>query len=178
MVRSALRVLASAMMVIWIGTSTVLAQAGGPHGPNLAHVDSGNHGSPDKGPSLTVSQRIDRNPQLVSRLQALLPAGMTLDSAAAGFKNQGQFIAALHVAHNLNIPFAELKADMTGAHHDSLGQAIHALKPPADAAAEVKKADRQADTDIKDSKTGSSNKSYRLGSGMPMGVGASAGFVR
>ena len=84
---------------------------------------------------------------------------MTLDQAAAGFKNQGQFIAALHVAHNLNIPFADLKADMTGTNHDSLGQAIHALKPTADGTAEVKKADREADTDLKASKSDHTNKS-------------------
>lgn len=138
--------------------STAFAQRGS-QGPNLAHVDNGNHGVDAKGPSLSVSQRIDRNPQLVSRLQALLPTGMTLDQAAAGFKNQGQFVAALHVAHNLNIPFADLKADMTGTNHDSLGQAIHALKPTVDATAEVKKADREADTDLKASKSDSTDKS-------------------
>jgi hypothetical protein len=159
MARSVLRALASAAVVSWIGTGALLAQAGGPHGgPNPVHVDNGNHGSPNKGSSLTFSQRIDRNPQLVSRLQALLPAGMTLDQAAAGFKNQGQFIAALHVAHNLGISFVDLKADMTGPNHDSLGKAIHALKPAADASAEVKKADTEADTDLKVS-TSDTNKS-------------------
>jgi hypothetical protein len=39
---------------------------------------------------------------------------MTLDRASAGFKNQGQFIAALHVSQNLNIPFSDLKAVMLG----------------------------------------------------------------
>jgi hypothetical protein len=140
-----IRVLASAVMVIWIGTGAVRAQAGASHAPNPPHVDNGNHGS---SASLTISQRIEANPQLASRLQALLPAGMTLDQAAAGFKNQGQFIAALHVAHNLGIPFAELQTDMTGPNPDSLGQAIQILKPKADASAEVKKADQEATTDL------------------------------
>src|SRR5439155_26462097 len=39
---------------------------------------------------------------------------LTLQAASAGFKNQGQFIAALHVSHNLNIPFDQLKAKLTG----------------------------------------------------------------
>ena len=39
---------------------------------------------------------------------------MTLDQASLGFKNQGQFIAALHVSQNLGIPFADLKTAMTG----------------------------------------------------------------
>jgi hypothetical protein len=157
MVRSALRALASAAVLIWIGTGVLFAQAGGPHGPSPTHVNNGNHGTP-KGPSLSISQRIDRNPRLAARLQALLPDGMTLDKAAEGFKNQGQFIAALHVAHNLDIPFDQLKADMTGANKYSLGKAIHELKPTADAAAEVKKADHEADTDIEASKTDSSDK--------------------
>jgi hypothetical protein len=137
----------------WFGAQPPLAQGRGPN-PSVAAVHGNSaHDSTPKGPSLTVSQRIERNPQLAARLQSLLPAGMTLDQAAAGFGNQGHFIAALHVSHNLNIPFADLKADMTGANHDSLGHAIHALKPAADATAEVKKADREADRDIKDSKT-------------------------
>ena len=32
-------------------------------------------------------------------------------NGASGFKSQGQFIAALHVSHNLNIPFDQLKTD-------------------------------------------------------------------
>jgi len=157
MVRTSITTFVTAAATVCM-VSTAFAQRGS-QGPNLSHGDAGNHGSPDKSASLTVSQRIDRNPQLVSRLQALLPAGMTLDQAAAGFKNQGQFIAALHVAHNLNIPFADLKADMTGTNHDSLGQAIHALKPTADGTAEVKKAYREADTDLKASKSDHTNKS-------------------
>jgi hypothetical protein len=39
---------------------------------------------------------------------------MTLNQASEGFKNQGQFIAALHVSQNLNIPFKDLKAAMLG----------------------------------------------------------------
>jgi len=39
---------------------------------------------------------------------------MSLNQASKGFKNQGQFIAALHVSQNLGIPFADLKTAMTG----------------------------------------------------------------
>jgi hypothetical protein len=87
-------------------------------------------------------------PQLASRLQPLVPAGMTLQQAAAGFRNQGQFIAALHVSHNLNIPFAQLKAEMTGAHPESLGQAIHELRPAEDAKAAARRAEREARDDL------------------------------
>ena len=65
--------------------------------------------------------RVENNSQLMSRLQPLLPSDMTLASAAQGFKNEGQFIAAVHVSQNLKIPFAQLKAEMVRPDHDSLG---------------------------------------------------------
>ena len=76
-----------------------------------------------------VLEHISRNPELNARVAKLLPPGMDLKTAAAGFKNQGQFIAALHVCKNLNIPFDQLKAKMTETHPESLGQAIHDLRP-------------------------------------------------
>ena len=62
---------------------------------------------------LSVGDRISNNTGLSTRIQPLIPTGMTLQAASAGFKNQGQFIAALHVSHNLNIPFDQLKAKLT-----------------------------------------------------------------
>ena len=61
-----------------------------------------------------IAQKISANKGLSSKMPALLPKGMTLNEASKGFKNQGQFIAALHVSQNLNIPFADLKTAMTG----------------------------------------------------------------
>lgn len=95
-----------------------------------------------------VPQQIAANPKLVERLTPLLPPGMTLAAAAAGFKNQGQFIAALHVARNLDIPFATLKAAMTGTGHDSLGQAIHELRPTENSQTAARTAEHEADVDI------------------------------
>ncbi len=73
--------------------------------------------------------RIERNPELRDRVRELLPPGTDARAAASGFKNQGQFIAALHVSKNLNIPFDQLKARMTGSDSMSLGKAIHDLRP-------------------------------------------------
>lgn len=64
----------------------------------------------------------------------------------------GQFVAALHVSRNLNIPFDQLKAEMTGKSPMSLGKAIHEFNPNVDAKAETKKAEQQARKDIKDIK--------------------------
>ncbi len=85
---------------------------------------------------------------LQTRLGSLLPAGMSLTDAASGFKNLGQFIAALHVSKNLDIPFTDLKAKMMSG--DSLGKAIASFKPGTSTKAEVHKANRQADEDLKE----------------------------
>jgi len=57
----------------------------------------------------------------------------------------------VHVAHNLGIPFNDLKAKLTGPDGESLGKAIHDLKPDADAKAEARKGKKQADEDMKES---------------------------
>ena len=114
---------------------------GGP-GPRVNH-DGDHHGNP-----VPFINRIDANPALVAKLTPLLPPGMTLDAAAKGFRNQGQFIAALHAAKDLGISFTDLKNEMTGSEHDSLGQAIHDLKPTADAKGSAKTAEGEARADI------------------------------
>jgi len=96
-----------------------------------------------------IAAKIASHPQLAAKVTALLPKGVTLDEASTGFKNQGQFIAALHVSKNLNIPFADLKAEMTGKDHDSLGQAIHQLRPTTDAVSAAKHAESEAAEDSK-----------------------------
>lgn len=77
----------------------------------------------------TFESRIERNPALKAKVESMLPAGTNLKTAASGFKNQGQFIASLHVSKNLDIPFNQLKAQMTGSNPMSLGEAIHKLRP-------------------------------------------------
>lgn len=100
----------------------------------------------------TIASRITANSGLDSKVQALLPSGMTLAQASAGFKNMGQFIAALHVSKNLNIPFADLQREMTGG--KSLGKAIQTLSPNQSKDAvktDVKTAEAQAKKDLEGS---------------------------
>jgi len=92
----------------------------------------------------------------------VLPPNTDLNLATAGFKNFGQFNAAVNVSRNLNIPFADLKLKMTGipltgtppggttapAPTLSLGQAIHELKPGVNAPVEAEHAQRQAEIEI------------------------------
>ncbi len=106
-----------------------------------------------KATNATVADRLARNTELNSKLQALLPAGTTVRSAAGGFKNLGQFVAAVHVSHNLNIPFDQLKAKMVGSPSLSLGKAIQELKPGVNAKAEAHKAEREAKDDMRESRS-------------------------
>jgi hypothetical protein len=126
------------------------------HGSNMDHDLNTNHDS-NLGLKaghipLTPATQLAHNPVLAARLQPLLPVGTTLQADAAGFKNLGQFIAALHVSHNLGIPFSQLKAEMTESKPDSLGQAIQDLRPTLSrktVKSDVKVADQQARQDLK-----------------------------
>jgi len=74
-----------------------------------------------------VQQKLKQNTNLAAKVASRLPQGTDLMTAAAGFKNLGQFVAAANVSDNLQISFTDLKAKMmTGM---SLGQAIQAVRP-------------------------------------------------
>ena len=121
------------------------------HSMNSNSNSHNNSGKDSKGSS--VSDHLEDNTKLASKLQSLLPPGTNLQQAAQGFKNLGQFVAAVHVSHNLGIPFDQLKAKMIGPPKESLGDAIHALKPTANAKEEAKKGEKQAKHDMDDSKS-------------------------
>jgi hypothetical protein len=158
------------------GVSLYAQGKGAGHAPSVGqgHSQSGNsgHGKSSEGQQsgsanthgssttwqTKFSQRLQSDPAFKTRIQNLLPPGTDPVAAAAGFKNHGQFIAALHVSKNLGIPFDQLKAKMTGisttstgqtttAKPMSLGEAIHELQPTlttTQATEEVKKAEKQA----------------------------------
>ena len=75
-----------------------------------------------------AQELLAKNTNLRTKLQSRLPVGTNINDAAAGFRNLGQFVAAVNVSNNLRIPFADLKAKMTGTNPVSLGQAIQQLK--------------------------------------------------
>lgn len=106
-------------------------------------VDAKGHDAPNA----NLTTKIQSNPAVAAKVQSMLPTGMSMSDASAGFKNQGQFIAALHVSQNLKIPFDQLKAKMTGDHATSLGAAIQASRPDLpenQVKEEVKKAETEA----------------------------------
>lgn len=112
--------------------------------PNNAGEDRGNangrgdtdndQDTPGRGPRRGGSDKEQRasfvakmNPQQRARLEAMLPSGVTLEQAADGFRNKGQFIAALQESQNHHVSFVDLKAQMTGDNPLSLGQAMRKL---------------------------------------------------
>lgn len=148
-------------------TTAALAQhgqgAGGGHGMTGGAGSHGNSGHADKAAqphsgAKTPTDMLGRNTKLATKLETLLPKGMTAQDACSGFKNLGQCVAAIHVSHNLGLSFTDMKAKMLGTSTTSttttekpmsLGKAIQALAPTADAKVEAKKGQKQADDDLK-----------------------------
>jgi len=145
--------------------------AGGSMGDSGVHGNSatagGGHGSSNAMSSTDPGGVLEHNSNLTTKLEGLTGATSVanLKTDASAFKNFGQFVAAAHVAKNLNINggFAALMCDMTAKTATgattactnttkmSLGKAIQTLDPQADSKSESKKAMNQANQEIKDS---------------------------
>ncbi len=138
------------------GRASAGAMGGRPAGAGATMGAPGNAGSGATGANShagqkTPDQLLTQNTKLASKLDSLLPSGTTAQQACSGFKNLGQCVAAIHVSNNLGIPFDQLKAKMTGTSPESLGSAIHDLKPDANAKSEQSKAKKQAKSDLANS---------------------------
>lgn len=90
-----------------------------------------------------LQQKLVKNTNLASKLESRLPAGTNLLTACDGFRNLGQFVAAVNVSNNLNIPFEKLKTLMVK-EHKSLGQAIQVLRPGSSGTIEAQRAEYDA----------------------------------
>jgi hypothetical protein len=89
-----------------------------------------------------VQLKLQQNTRLASKLQTRL-GGADPILAAQGFRNLGQFVAAVNVSNNLGIPFADLKRKMV-AENLSLGQSIQALKKVSSPTVEAQRAEFDA----------------------------------
>jgi hypothetical protein len=108
-----------------------------------------------------IAGKISSKPQLEAKITAMLPKDMTLNQASMGFKNQGQFIAALHVSRNLGCDcFKQLQTDMTKKNM-SLGQAIQDVKKTANSTIEAHKAETEANDDVKSTTSTSTGKNNK-----------------
>ena len=90
-----------------------------------------------------VQEKLQKNTNLAAKLTSRLPAGTDLMLASAGFRNLGQFVAAVNVSNNLKIPFTDLKTKMV-TDGLSLGQAIQTLRPTTSATIEAQRAEYDA----------------------------------
>lgn len=159
--------LVAVIAVGMLGLLPAYAQHGratGAGGQAMAHTHIGqgksnaSHGTTTTGGvKKSPSDLLAQNQKLSAKLQSLLPQGTTPQDACSGFKNLGQCVAAVHVSHNLDLSFTDLKAKMLGTTSGtstagtkpmSLGSAIQTLDPKADAKAETTKANKQAKNDL------------------------------
>jgi len=118
-------------------------------GTGASHATTGsNHADISRGSPTT--DVLSHNTAIAGKIKTL--TGEDAQTACSGFKNIGQCVAAAHVAKNLSIPggFDALRAKVTGSGAVSLGKAIKGFAPDADAKAETKKANKQADEDLKE----------------------------
>lgn len=103
-------------------------------------------------PLTPVQQKLQRNTNLADKLQGRLPLGTDLMTAAAGFRNLGQFVAAVNVSNNLGITFTELKTRMVD-DGLSLGQAIQKSKTTSDPYVQAQQAEYDAQRMIAESES-------------------------
>jgi hypothetical protein len=135
------------------GAPSDIGRGGGAPSGNPSRGTEGPSSSNQGSPSLAHSSPSDvlsHNTAIAGKISTL--TGENAQTACNGFKNLGQCVAAAHVAKNLGIPggFDALKAKMTGTNGVNLGKAIQSLDPHADSKAETKKANKQANDDLKE----------------------------
>jgi hypothetical protein len=124
------------------------------HGAPTPSQPAGNSDRPDDGPAnnlqmKSIEQVLHDDARLSAKLQDLLPAETTPQQACAGFKTLEQCVTAIHVAQNLKLPFADLKARTTGKGSVGLQKAIEQMAANVNAKDELKKAKKQAADDMK-----------------------------
>lgn len=99
-----------------------------------------------------VQQKLQQNTNLADKLRSRLPSNTNVMDAAEGFRNLGQFVAAVNVSNNLGLDFTQLKTRMVD-DGMSLGQAIQDVKKIPDVETQVRRAETEADTMIKSTTT-------------------------
>jgi hypothetical protein len=151
--------------VLYAGSSAVAQHGHGASGSMGHSMSHASHTTPN-----TSGSPFSPNAKVTSKLSSLLaskglvPQGTDLSKYCQGFRNRGQCIATMHVAHNRNVNFACLAHDATGQTNSawgtvptncptvsgkaSLGGALHAIDPSTDAGAQVRSANKQAKQDL------------------------------
>lgn len=175
--RQPLSVGAILLFGVWISLTTAARQvaAQGPAGvgASAAAEDSSHSMNPikwvkkdSKHSTDAPETRSDLEKKLTPNLQAqgLLAANANATDACAPFRTLDGCLATLHASRNLGVDFNCLRADVTGVHTSvdvssckvadgekaqSLSNAIHQLKPDANAKQATKDAEQQGKDDLK-----------------------------
>jgi hypothetical protein len=156
-----------------VGAERTAAQGPAGAGASAAAQDTSHSLNPirwvkkdSKNSTETPGSRSDAEKKLTPSLQTqgLLAANATVTDACASFAALDGCLAALHASHNLGVDFNCLRAGVTGVHTSadtsgckvadggraqSLNNAIHQLKPDANAKQATKDAEQQAKDDRK-----------------------------
>jgi hypothetical protein len=90
-----------------------------------------------------VQQKLRQNASLAGVVSGRLPIGADLMIASAGFRDLGQFVAAVNASNTLGIPFLQLKRRMVN-DGMSLGLAIQDLRPRSHYWTEARRAEDEA----------------------------------
>ena len=161
------------LLSMTVGADRAAAQGPAGNGAAAAAQDSSHSLNPikwvkkdSKNSDEAPGARSDAEKKLTPSLQSqgLLAANATASDACGSFPALDGCLAALHASHNLGVDFNCLRANVTGVHTSadvsgckvadgektqSLGQAIHQLKPDANAKQATKEAEQQAKDDLK-----------------------------
>jgi hypothetical protein len=141
--------------VVLVALESVMAFAQIPtRGTPSPSQPASNSGRPDAGPTnelqtKSIEQVLHDDARLSAKLQDMLPADLSPQQACAGFKTLEQCVTAIHLAQNLKLSFADLKAKTTGKGSVGLQKAIEQMAANANAKDELKKAKKQAGDDMK-----------------------------
>jgi hypothetical protein len=100
----------------------------------------------DKTPGVLLTQNKKLSDRLSNLLRQQNPPVTDLQAASKGFTNLGELFTAVHISHNLGIPFDQLKTAVQT--KGSLDKAIHLLKPDADVEGQARQAVLQALDDL------------------------------
>jgi hypothetical protein len=164
--RKRLAAVAIALAGIWLATTATAAAQN--RGEGSGHAETHSSAAKPLGP-MSPASSLQQNSKLADKLAAFFPLGTDITAEAAGFKNLGQFVSLVHVSHNLGIPFDNLKctelgtvkatessavcpSSVTNENPESLGVAIHTLKPGTNPERAIQEADRQGEQDLNDGK--------------------------
>ena len=90
-----------------------------------------------------VQQKLQRDPDLAAAVALRLPAGASLMDASSGFKDLGQFVAAVNASRTLGIPMQDFKRRMVGDGMPLL-LAIQDLRPRSNYRLAARRAEEEA----------------------------------